>query len=356
MLQTNVESKAGRRRAALSVPVAVRLAAPAIVAGLLVAILWLAPVELGDRPRLALLIFGLAVIGWTLTHISEATVALSAAVALVLAGVVETDRLYSALGHELIWLLLAAFVIATVLRGTTMMQRLALAALRPAHSISALVYLLTLVIGATAFVIPSTSGRAAVLLPVFLALADALDDQRLVRALALLFPSIILLSACASLTGAGAHVVALEFIALLPGAKTIGYLEWIKFGLPIALLSSLAAAALILRMFLTREERARPPKLPEPPTQPVSVRELAIAGGRCSDGASLGNLGLACCRDRDCRPRLSPAADAAARIGHWPEVGTQWRGVGTHSVPDRHVGDRRCVDRVGRSRIDRGAG
>ena len=234
------------------------------------------------------------------------------------------------------------------------MQRLALAALRPARSISALVYLLTLVIGATAFVIPSTSGRAAVLLPVFLALADALDDQRLVRALALMFPSIILLSACASLTGAGAHVVALEFIALLPGAKTIGYLEWIKFGLPIALLSSLAAAALILRMFLTSEERARPPKLPEPPTQPVSVRELAIAGGRCGDGSSLGNVGLACCRDRDCRPRVSPAADAAARIGHWPEVGTQWRGVGTHSVPDRHVGDRRCVDRVGRSRIDRG--
>ena len=278
MLQASVESKALRRKAALSRPVAVRLAVPAIAAGLLIAILWLAPAELGDRPRLALLIFGLAVIGWTLTQISEATVALSAAVALVLAGVVETDRLYAALGHELIWLLLAAFVIATVLRGTTMMQRLALAALRPAHSISGLVYLLTLVIGATAFVIPSTSGRAAVLLPVFLALADALDDRRLVRALALLFPSIILLSACASLTGAGAHVVALEFIALLPGAKTVGYLEWIKLGLPIALLSSLAAAELILRMFLTREERAKPPKLPTLPAQPVSARELAIAG------------------------------------------------------------------------------
>jgi len=277
MLQTNVESKAGRR-ATLSVPVAVRLAAPAIVAGLLAAVLWLAPVALGDRPRLALLIFGLAVIGWTLTHISEATVALSAAAALVLAGVVETDRLYSALGHELIWLLLAAFVIATVLRGTTLMQRLALAALRPARSISALAYLLTLVIGATAFVIPSTSGRAAVLLPVFLALADALDDQRLVRALALLVPSIILLSACASLTGAGAHVVALEYIALLPGAKTIGYLDWIKFGLPIALLSSLAAAVIVLRLFLTKEERSGPPKLPESPAQPVTARERAIAG------------------------------------------------------------------------------
>ncbi len=278
MLQSNADSKAGRRGASLSVPVAARLIAPAIVAGLLATVVYLAPVELGDRPRLALFIFGLAVVGWTLTHISEATVALSAAVALVLAGVVETDRLYSALGHELIWLLLAAFVIATVLRGTTLMQRLALAALRPAHSISGLVYLLTLVIGATAFVIPSTSGRAAVLLPVFLALADALDDQRLVRALALLFPSIILLSACASLTGAGAHVVAMEFIALLPGAKTIGYLDWIKFGLPIALLSSLAAAAIILQLFLTKEERARPPRLPESPAQPVSAYERAVAG------------------------------------------------------------------------------
>ena len=278
MLQSSVESKTVHGKAALSAPFAVQIAAPVFVGGLLVAILWLTPGELGDRPRLALLIFGLAVIGWTLTQISEATVALSAAVALVLTGVVETDRLYAALGHELIWLLLAAFVIATVLRGTTMMQRLALAAIRPAQSISGLVYLLTLVIGATAFVIPSTSGRAAVLLPVFLALADALEDQRLVRALALLFPSIILLSACATLTGAGAHVVALEFVALLPGAKSIGYLEWIKLGLPIALLSCLAAAALILRMFLTREERARSPKLPESPAQPLNAREVAIAG------------------------------------------------------------------------------
>jgi solute carrier family 13 (sodium-dependent dicarboxylate transporter), member 2/3/5 len=278
MLQSSVGSKAVRGKAALLAPFAIQVAAPAIVGGLLAAILWLAPGELGDRPRLALLIFGLAVIGWTLTQISEATVALSAAAALVLAGVVESDRLHAALGHELIWLLLAAFVIATVLRGTTMMQRLAFAALRPAQSISGLVYLLTLVIGATAFVIPSTSGRAAVLLPVFLALADALDDQRLVRALALLFPSIILLSACASLTGAGAHVVALEFIALLPGAQGIGYLEWIKLGLPIALLSCLAAAAIILRMFLTREERAKSPKFPEAPAQPLDAREFAIAG------------------------------------------------------------------------------
>jgi solute carrier family 13 (sodium-dependent dicarboxylate transporter), member 2/3/5 len=250
----------------------------AALASLLIVAIWATPASISDRPRLALLIFGVAVIGWTLTRFGDATIALTAAVALVLTGVVDKSRLYSALGHELIWLVLAAFVMAAVLRGTTLMQRLALAALRPARSISALFYLLTSVIGVTAFVIPSTAGRAAVLLPVFLALADALQDRRLVRALALLFPSIILLSACASLTGAGAHVVGLEFIALVPGSpQTIGYLEWTLLAMPIALSSSFAAAFLIMRLFLTVEERAKRPRLPHVDHQPLSTQELAVA-------------------------------------------------------------------------------
>jgi di/tricarboxylate transporter len=257
-------------------PVPTRLLACVLLAALCIIAFWLAPVQLGNQPRLTLLIFAFAVIGWTLTRLADATVALAAAVALVMAGVVDKGRLYAALGHELIWLLLAAFAIGSVLRRTTLMQRFALAALAPARSVSGLVYLLTLVIGATAFVMPSTAGRAAVLLPVFLALADALDDPRLVRALALLFPSVILLSACAALTGAGAHLVGLEYIALLPGPRTIGYLEWAVLAVPVALVSSLAAATLILRLFLTAEERAAAPKLPRIDRRPLDGQEWAI--------------------------------------------------------------------------------
>ena len=68
-----------------------------------------------------------------------------------------------------------------------------------------LFHLTTAVLVVTAFAIPSTSGRAALALPVFAAMAAVLaPHRRVVLALSLLFPSVILLSAVASYLGAGA--------------------------------------------------------------------------------------------------------------------------------------------------------
>ncbi|PRX98144.1 hypothetical protein CLV72_105497 [Allonocardiopsis opalescens] len=54
----------------------------------------------------------------------------------------------------------------------------------------------------TALAVPSTSGRTALALPVFVALAHVLADRpAVVRALALLFPTAVLLSAVATLIG-----------------------------------------------------------------------------------------------------------------------------------------------------------
>lgn len=74
-------------------------------------------------------------------------------------------------------------------------------------------------------------------------------EPALVRALALLFPTVILLSACASLLGAGAHLVAVDFIDRL-GLQSIGFLDWALLGVPFAALSSLLACHLILRLFV----------------------------------------------------------------------------------------------------------
>ena len=252
-----------------------RFAAPA-AAVVLTAAIWFAPAELSDRARLALIIFYLAVLGWTFTRINDTTIALTAGIAPVVTGVVASDRLYDALSHDLIWLLLAAFLISAVLRETGITRRVVAVAIRPARTIAHLFYLLTLAIIATAFVIPSTTGRAIVLLPVFLALADAINDARIARALALLFPSVILLSACASLIGAGAHVVAIDFMSSLPQGQTIDYLRWMLLGFPLALASSYAAAVAILQGFLTAEERGRAVAVPPLSHNGTPAREIAI--------------------------------------------------------------------------------
>ncbi|MCU0902023.1 MAG: sodium/sulfate symporter, partial [Cypionkella sp.] len=111
-------------------------------------------------------------------------------------------------------------------------------------------------IAATALVLPSTSGRAALLLPVCLALLPLLPDARLARALVLIFPTVILLSAGGSLIGAGAHLIAVEAIAA-SGAPRLGYLDWLMLGGPLAAIASAVGVGLILWLFVPRDLWAR---------------------------------------------------------------------------------------------------
>ena len=213
--------------------------------------LWTLPQDLETGARVALIITVLTVIGWTLTKLAESLVALFAALALVLTGTISEDRLYATLGSDLVWLLLAAFVIAAVIKDAGLAERIVapLTARRPRFA--AFAFALAAAVGVTALILPSTSGRAALLLPVFLALLPLLPDARLARALALLFPTVILLSAGGSLIGAGAHLIAVEAM-VATGAPRLGYLEWLMLGGPLAALASAAGVALILWLFVPR--------------------------------------------------------------------------------------------------------
>ncbi|WP_299961742.1 SLC13 family permease [uncultured Roseobacter sp.] len=228
-----------------------------------VVLFWTLPETLSPGGRSALTITAFAVIGWTMTRLPDSLVAIAAALALVLTGTLPEDRLFASLGRDLVWLLVAAFVIASVLKSSGLMELLVARALLPFRTFVSVAYVLTLLIACTAFFIPSTSGRAALLLPVFLALAAQLPDPRLIRPLALLFPTVILISAGGSLLGAGAHLIAVDAISQSGGA-TIGYLEWITLGLPASLLSCLLATALILWLFVPRDLQNAPLVLQRP--------------------------------------------------------------------------------------------
>lgn len=244
-----------------------------IAVGLAVAI-WLG-LPLDDRAKAALTIFALAIVGWCLTDLDDTLIALAAAAALVLCGLASSRNLHAALGNELTWLLIGAFIIAAVLRASGLTERLASAVLSRTRSVRSLFLAVTGVIVATALFVPSTSGRAALLLPIYLALAVAIDDSRIRRALALLFPTVILLSAGGSLIGAGAHLIAIEMIQR-SGGPGHGYLGWLLLGMPLALLASFGAAFGILLAFLRPEERARAIELPIAATGPVSGQQRYV--------------------------------------------------------------------------------
>ncbi|MFC3127505.1 SLC13 family permease [Pseudoroseomonas globiformis] len=213
---------------------------------------------LSREAMLTLLVFTGTLLGWTVLRLPETPVALAGALALILGGAVEEDALADALGHDITWLLIAAFVIGGVLRRTGLTERLAFALLARCGSVGGVFLACTGIILATAYVIPSTSARAAVLLPVFLGLSETIDQPRVTRALGLLFPSVILFSACASLLGAGAHLVAVDYIDALDAGPEPSFATWAALGLPFALGCSALACLVIRLLFLSGPEWSSP--------------------------------------------------------------------------------------------------
>ncbi|KAA9384284.1 hypothetical protein F4V89_05275 [Neorhizobium galegae] len=205
--------------------------------------------------RLTLAVFVATITAWTILDLPDTPVALAGAALLPVVGAIDEDVLYRSLGNDIVWLMLAAFVVAGVLRQVGVIEQIIRRLLARLATVQGLFWTVTLLIFATAFIIPSTSARAAMLAPVYLGLAAAIDNARINRALALLFPSVILLSAGASLIGAGAHLVAAGMMERLSG-QSPDFLHWIALAGPFSLLCSLLACAVLLRFFLTREERA----------------------------------------------------------------------------------------------------
>ncbi|ANK76473.1 hypothetical protein FA04_26150 (plasmid) [Ensifer adhaerens] len=255
----------------------VRLLVGAMLVAFAAVLIFLAADGLVLPMRLSLMVFATTLICWTIFDLPETPVALAGAAALAVTGAVGEEAVYAALGNDIVWLMMAASVIAAVLQASGLVERLAFRLLARFRDVSRLFWVVTLTIFVTAFVIPSTSARAAIFMPVFLGLASTIGRPGVTRALALLFPSVILLSAAASLTGAGAHLVAVDFIRR-SGGEAPGFLGWALLAAPFALLTSLLACGLILRFFLDDADRNSRFDLPAAPTEkpPFSARDKAI--------------------------------------------------------------------------------
>ncbi|TQE21812.1 SLC13 family permease [Streptomyces ipomoeae] len=210
---------------------------------------------LSGEARLTLGVFALATAAWIGTPIDDTYIALGAGLALTVTGVISNDTLFGTLGDSTVWLLICAFVLAAAVTRTGLAGRAAAFLVSGARTVRQLAHLTTAALVVTAFAVPATSGRAALALPVFLALAKALADRkRLVVMLALLFPTVILLSAVATLIGAGAHLITVSVLWEATGDR-IGFTEWLLLGLPLAIVSSHLAAETVLLTTTRRADR-----------------------------------------------------------------------------------------------------
>ena len=66
--------------------------------------------------RVSVAVFVVTLVCWVILDLPETPVALSGAIALAVTGTVSNEAVYAALGKDIIWLMLAAFILAAVLQ------------------------------------------------------------------------------------------------------------------------------------------------------------------------------------------------------------------------------------------------
>ena len=233
----------------------------------------LVPTSLPTEARWTLFAFILAAILWSTTSINPTYVALATVMLLVLTGATSQEQLFEALSSDVIWLMIGAFILGGAVKKTGLAARLTQIVVERARTVASLFWLLTSILIPLSFVIPSTSGRAAVTIPVFRSITAEIDDQRITRAIALLMPTIILVSTIGAIVGAGSHLVANDLLYQITQQR-ISFTQWAIYGLPFAIAASYASCWVIMRLFLNKSRLHRRLPKRELKQQSLSIDEI----------------------------------------------------------------------------------
>ncbi|CAN5310960.1 SLC13 family permease [soil metagenome] len=214
----------------------------------------LLPIELSTQARISLFFFAVAAILWAMTELNAAYVALTVTILLIFTGGRPQEAFFEALASDVIWLMIGAFILGEAVRTTDLAVRLTNLVVKRARNVSQIFWLMSVVAVVLSFFIPSTSGRAAVTYPIFRSISEKIGEDKVTKALAILLPTIILVSTICSLVGAGSHLIANDLLSKISG-KSISFLQWIIYGLPFGVMASAASCFVILRMFLGKDKR-----------------------------------------------------------------------------------------------------
>jgi di/tricarboxylate transporter len=231
---------------------------------------------LEPRGRLAFFAFAAATVLWSTTSINAAFVGMSAVVFLVVTGAAPQEALLGTLAADVIWLLIGAYVIAAALKSTGVADRLVRMCLGRARTVAGAFWLLTLALVPLSFVVPSTSGRAAMLLPMFHRSASAVADRRVLRAMALLIPVVVLTSTSTSLIAATSHLIVNELLEQ-QGARTFSFGAWALYGAPFGIVASLLACGVVLRWVVGPRRMAQPFAFPRRQPLPFGGPQIMVS-------------------------------------------------------------------------------
>ncbi|HWH52055.1 MAG TPA: SLC13 family permease [Gemmatimonadaceae bacterium] len=222
---------------------------------------------LSTAGQLSAAAFALALVWWITEPIPTHVTSLVLMVLLVLTRAQDPTRVMSVLGLDVIWLNVLAFILSAMLVKTHLAKRLALTLIdrfgrRASWALGAFV-VVQLVL---APLIPATAARAAITLPLMIAVAaiygsTAAHPTNFGRGLFLVNLAGISILSSTVMTGSAANIMAVGFIQSLGGHR-VYYSDWLVASAPVAILTIVAAWWLTPRAIFPLAAAERVPVVP----------------------------------------------------------------------------------------------
>ena len=218
--------------------------------------LYFMPLPFGMEPvgQKSLAIFFFALIMWVAKPIPIYLTSLIVILMLPVTGAVAKSKdAFGTLGFEVIWLMVAAFVLTSAMNQTNLGKRFALTMVtKYGRTPTSLLAVLVGVNFALAFFVPSTTARAALIVPIVLILLEIYQsipgESQFGKLLMLQGIQNNHLATSMIMTATSGQVIAIGFINEMTGAG-LGYMDWLIGSMPQAILTAVIMFIIGLKIF-----------------------------------------------------------------------------------------------------------
>lgn len=226
------------------------------------------PVGLAYSAKMAMGIFAFALTLWVSNSIPNYVTSLLVIFLLPVTGGWSEASALGVFGYEVIWLMVAAFIIASGMEKSGLAKRLALSLItRFGKSTNSILIILMITNFLIAFIVPSTTARAVMLLPIVIIIMEVFEmnsgtkeGQNFGKLLTLQGIQANNLSTGAIVTATSSQILAISFIRDLTG-KDISWMDWFVASAPIAILTLIASFFIGKALFKTGNQKASKEKM-----------------------------------------------------------------------------------------------
>ncbi len=211
------------------------------------------PAGLTYSGKIALAVFSCALILWVSESIPTYVTAILVLVMLPTFGGWDETSVLGVFGYSVIWLMVSAFIITAGMEKSGIAKRLALWIISHFGSTARTILFSLMVVNyVLAFVVPSTTARAAIMFPIVLLIAESYQvnagNRNMGKLLGIQSLQANNISTSSIVTATAPQIMAVGFIKDLTGQE-VSWTQWFLAAAPISLLALLASYFIGLRLF-----------------------------------------------------------------------------------------------------------